>query len=198
MSFCAHCGAPVVERAAFCSACGKPPTGAAPRPAAVSSGSSAAMIVLVVIVAGFVLVAVIGILAAIAIPNLITATERSKQKRTMAGMRSLATAIEAYAVDSNVYPSSESVAELEPILAPTYIRELPRVDGWGEPFRYECRPASGDPSDPCDSYNLASGGRDRTFESSDYSSTSPTGTNGFDCDIVFADGFFVRYPDGMQ
>ena len=34
-----------------------------------------------------IVVAIIGILAAIAIPNLLTAMQRSKQKRTMADMR---------------------------------------------------------------------------------------------------------------
>lgn len=197
MSFCAHCGAPVVERATFCSACGKPPSGFPPRPAA-TSGSSAAMIVLVVIIIGLVLVAVIGIIAAIAIPNLLTATQRSKQKRTMADMRSLATAIEAYAVDSNIYPSAETVAELEPILTPTYIRVLPQADGWGEPLRYECWALSGGSSDPCDNFSLSSGGRDRTFESANYASALSGATNNFDCDIVYANGFFVRYPDGMR
>ncbi|HUF16828.1 MAG TPA: type II secretion system protein GspG [Thermoanaerobaculia bacterium] len=157
------------------------------------------MIVLVVIIVGLVLVAILGIIAAIAIPNLLTATQRSKQKRTMADMRSIATAIEAYAVDSNIYPSAETVSELEPILTPTYIRELPQVDGWGEPYRYECWTSSGDSSDPCDSYSLASGGRDRTFESADYASTITGSTdNNFDCDIVYANGFFVRYPGGTQ
>ena len=39
-----------------------------------------------------IVVAIIGILAAIAIPNLLTAMQRSKQKRSMADIRSIATA----------------------------------------------------------------------------------------------------------
>jgi type IV pilus assembly protein PilA len=50
-----------------------------------------------------IVVAIIGILAAIAIPNLLTAMQRSKQKRTMADMRSIATAWEARATDVNKY-----------------------------------------------------------------------------------------------
>src|SRR5437660_12266334 len=46
-----------------------------------------------------IVVAIIGILAAIAIPNLLTAMQRSKQKRTMADMRTIATAWEARATD---------------------------------------------------------------------------------------------------
>src|ERR1700757_3137885 len=50
-----------------------------------------------------IVVAIIGILAAIAIPNLLTAMARSKQKRTMADMRTIATAWEARATDVNRY-----------------------------------------------------------------------------------------------
>src|SRR5437763_1331013 len=50
-----------------------------------------------------IVVAIIGILAAIAIPNLLTAMQRSKQKRTMADMRTIATAWEARATDTNKY-----------------------------------------------------------------------------------------------
>src|SRR5437867_7536931 len=57
-----------------------------------------------------IVIAIIGILAAIAIPNLLNAVQRGKQKRSMADMRSLATAIEAYAVDNNVYPQANACA----------------------------------------------------------------------------------------
>jgi len=39
-----------------------------------------------------IVVAIIGILAAIAIPNLLTAMQRARQKRSMADMRTIATA----------------------------------------------------------------------------------------------------------
>ena len=53
-----------------------------------------------------IVVAIIGILAAIAIPNLLTAMQRSKQKRTMADIRSIATAWEARATDMNNYSAA--------------------------------------------------------------------------------------------
>ena len=46
-----------------------------------------------------IVVAIIGIIAAIAIPNLLNAIDRGKQKRTMADLRTLGTAIESYAID---------------------------------------------------------------------------------------------------
>lgn len=51
-----------------------------------------------------IVVAIIAILAAIAVPNFLEAQTRSKVARVKADMRSLATAIEAYAVDWNKPP----------------------------------------------------------------------------------------------
>jgi prepilin-type N-terminal cleavage/methylation domain-containing protein len=51
-----------------------------------------------------IVVAIIAILAAIAVPNFLEAQTRSKVARVMADQRSLATAIHAYTVDSNHYP----------------------------------------------------------------------------------------------
>ena len=53
-----------------------------------------------------IVIAIIGILAAIAIPNLLNAVQRGKQKRTMADMKALAVALEAYKVDNSVYPAA--------------------------------------------------------------------------------------------
>jgi len=49
-------------------------------------------------------VAIIAILAAIAVPNLLEAQTRSKVARAKADMSSLVTALESYAVDENTYP----------------------------------------------------------------------------------------------
>lgn len=51
-----------------------------------------------------IVVAIIAILAAIAVPNFLEAQTRAKVSRVRADMRSAATAIEAYAVDNNRYP----------------------------------------------------------------------------------------------
>ncbi len=51
-----------------------------------------------------IVVAIIAILAAIAVPNFLEAQTRSKVSRVKADMRSLATALEAYYVDDNRYP----------------------------------------------------------------------------------------------
>src|SRR2546428_13704731 len=52
-----------------------------------------------------IVVAIIGIIAAIAIPKLLNAIDRGRQKRTMAVMRSIGPAFEEYSIDSNnFYP----------------------------------------------------------------------------------------------
>jgi len=51
-----------------------------------------------------IVVAIIAILAAIAVPNFLEAQIRSKVSRVKADFRSIATAIESYAVDWNHYP----------------------------------------------------------------------------------------------
>jgi prepilin-type N-terminal cleavage/methylation domain-containing protein len=52
-----------------------------------------------------IVVAIIAILAAIAVPNFLEAQTRAKVSRAKADMRSLTTAIEAYRVDYNRYPT---------------------------------------------------------------------------------------------
>lgn len=51
-----------------------------------------------------IVVAIIAILAAIAVPNFLEAQTRSKVSRTKADLRTLAIGIEAYRVDNNTYP----------------------------------------------------------------------------------------------
>ncbi len=51
-----------------------------------------------------IVVAIIAILAAIAVPNFLEAQTRSKVSRVMADMRSTATAMESYRIDNNNYP----------------------------------------------------------------------------------------------
>jgi type II secretion system protein G len=53
-----------------------------------------------------IVVAIIAILAAIAVPNFLEAQTRAKVSRAKADMRSMATALETYRIDWNAYPLS--------------------------------------------------------------------------------------------
>jgi type II secretion system protein G len=142
-----------------------------------------------------IVVAIIGILAAIAIPNLLTAMQKSKQKRTMADIRSIATAWESYAVDYNQYSAAaqditfETLdGELAELISPTYIRSFPANDAWGTEWRFEV-----DDQARAQAYRISSAGKNREFETA-----GEGATNHFDCDIIYENGSFVQYPEGIQ
>src|ERR1043166_4645539 len=92
-----------------------------------------------------IVVAIIGILAAIAIPNLLTAMTRARQRRSMADIRTLATAWESRNVEVSRYNAAAAggfggadkvvdLANLETALVPTYVKKIPKQDGWGRNF----------------------------------------------------------------
>jgi len=78
---------------------------------------------------------------------------------THAALRSIRTAVEAYAVDHDRFPAAKDIDELKTIIAPTYIRIVPTVDDWGTPILYR---AGADGK----SYVIASAGSDKKFDES--------------------------------
>src|ERR1700747_826028 len=136
-----------------------------------------------------IVVAIIGILAAIAIPNLLTAIQRSKQKRTMADMRTIATRWEARATDVNRYnaagvtfpTSGVAISDLYTFLAPTYVKTFPAKDGWGTPWGLGVDQSWGN-SAPGQAYAIISYGRDTQPQSA----WSGGATTNYDCDIVYS------------
>lgn len=77
-----------------------------------------------------IVVAIIAILAAIAVPNFLESQARSKVSRTMADMRSLATGLESYMVDNNHYPFQGAVT---PMNNPTRVVIPVGVSGTSDP-----------------------------------------------------------------
>lgn len=70
-------------------------------------------------------VAIIAILAAIALPNYLNAQVRAKVARAKADMRTVATGLEQYAVDSNGYP--DMFTRIRVITTPVnYLTSMPR------------------------------------------------------------------------
>jgi len=136
-----------------------------------------------------IVVAIIGIIAAIAIPNLLNAIDRGKQKRTMADMRSIGTAVESYAVDNNFYPKSmtnQPASGISGYVSPIYIKTVPTTDGWNN--AWDCDSTGGGTQ-----YTITSPAKDGT-------QGSQTGgqTTDFNCDILFANGQFFQWPQGTQ
>lgn len=142
-----------------------------------------------------IVVAIIGIIAAIAIPNLLNAIDRGKQKRTMADLRSVGTSVEEYAIDNSFYPNlpSETIiagSVLESSVEPIYIRNVPTNDGWGFSMRYVSDTTI---------YTVGSLAKDG---SAGGTLTLNPATGGpvqdFDCDIIFSGGSFIQWPEGTQ
>lgn len=59
-----------------------------------------------------IVVAIIAILAAIAVPNFLEAQTRSRVSRTLNDLRTISLAMESYRVDNNTYPNSEGDSAL--------------------------------------------------------------------------------------
>jgi type II secretion system protein G len=148
-----------------------------------------------------VVVGIIGVLAAIAIVNYMAALDKSKQKKTMADIRSVASAWEARATDTGnflsagsepgipvfIWPSQQLThKEMLDLLHPTYIHPLVKHDGWGYELEFAVEPAPGGAT----IYAVRSPGKDGVFETA-YDLKL---TDRFDCDIVYSSGVFVVSP----
>jgi prepilin-type N-terminal cleavage/methylation domain-containing protein len=71
-----------------------------------------------------IVVAIIAILAAIAVPNFLESQTRAKVSRAAADMRSIATALEAYAADAAKYPPNDGVYNVIPVQITTPVAYL--------------------------------------------------------------------------
>ncbi len=134
-----------------------------------------------------IVVAIVGIISAIAIPNLLQAIDRGKQKRTMADLRAIGATVEAYAVDVNAYPTSANINALASVVQSVYNKNMPTKDGWGSDMIYTPSAGTG--------YTVGSGGRDGGGLSV-VGSGGPTAN--FNDAIIFIGGQFVQWPEGAQ
>ena len=135
-----------------------------------------------------IVIAIIGIIAAIAIPNLLTAIQKAKQKATMGDMKSIATAVESYMTDNYIAPGDISDANITVF----YMKKIPIADGWGNTWNYTRSAAY-----PFDEYSIGSGGRDGNFLDFSQTQTQPYIVNslsGFDNDIIFSNGTYTYAP----
>ena len=151
-----------------------------------------------------IVVAIIGLLAAIGIPMWLNSVNRTKQTQTVANMRQIAGAWEARAADYKAYTAAGATYTLPPtsldpdsaaaLLVSTYIRSMPKLDGWRRPLEFWTNAAADGSS--ATEYALRSLGRDGQMDSAQNYTVGPT--HRFDCDIVYANGTFIAYPEGTQ
>ena len=149
-----------------------------------------------------IVVAIIAILAAIAVPNFLEAQVRAKVARAKTDMRTMTTALEQYHVDNNGYP--DVFTRLNTITTPIqYISSVPRDifrmqqatgGGFGRQryYRYGAMPL-----DHPSRYALASNGPDTDLDT--YSSSNPGGgSDSGDTDDFEVDSQALRFYPGYS
>lgn len=148
-----------------------------------------------------VVLGVVGVLSAIAIAQYGNAMNRTRQKKSMADIRAVAIAWESRASDHGRYNAAAfdypsvpyDTVDVIAHLTPTYIKTLPTGDGWSNPFDFAADQIVGATAE-AQSYAIRSRGRDNIAEGPTYTSLT---TTRFDCDIIFANGNFIVYPEGV-
>ena len=160
-----------------------------------------------------IVVAIIGIIAAILIPNLLDALQKAKQKRTVADMRNTGTAWMSWLTDqvgaasagagktwNGSATASTTYQQLFDYMHPNdsffYMQEIPQQDGWKYDFRYGRNPnllAS-------NVLVICSGGRDGSTANCHNSqhAVAPFVATDYDHDIIWADGYFVQWPGAVN
>jgi len=200
MSYCAHCGAELQEAAAFCSRCGKPPAGPV-----VSTKKHSLMPLYIVLgcFGGIMVLALVGIFAAILIPNFLDALQKAKEKRAVADLQRMGEAIELYQAEHGAPPMVKDMAGLAAALPTGKANVIAPLDPWHHPYQYTCwhetgaASSGGSDDQACNHYRIASAGRDGKFDMSlmDYGNSEFSPTD-YDRDIVFGDGKFIAFPSG--
>ena len=160
-----------------------------------------------------IVVAIIGIIAAILIPNLIDSLQKGKQKRTMGDIRNTGTCWMSWLTDqvgagaaggsgktrqySLAALTEGDPADLLHSLYQSqtffYCQEVPIVDGWGNAMEYY----QNSNLLAANVMAIRSPGRTSGFADLTYTIGAFVATQ-YDQDIVWADGLFIHYPAGTQ
>jgi general secretion pathway protein G len=129
-----------------------------------------------------IVVALIAIIAGIAMVNLIGALDRSKQRATMADMRTIAVGIEVYQIDKGFMPTAGTMIQLRSALIPYQASVIPIVDRWGRSFSY---------SQNGSSYTIESFGKGGVDGAEVTYQTRADTT----LDLILSDGMFTFAPE---
>ncbi len=160
-----------------------------------------------------IVVAIIGLLASILIPNLIDALQKARQKRTLSDVRGIGIAWMSWLTDqrgaasaganktySTAGMGSVGYDDLLNYLRPSesffYAQEVPQFDSWGFDYKFRMGLVGG----KVQNIMICASGRDGVFSECnlpDIPVRAFTSTN-YEADIVWADGFFVHFPGQAQ
>ena len=154
-----------------------------------------------------IVVAIIGILAALLIPNAITAIQKAKQTSTMKDITVISTSIADFITDNGVAPTQDGTYAATDAfytgLSPFYIKVMPVTDQWGTNFYVYCGTAAtgnwGIAGAQADDFVVASYGRDGTLEGFSFVPTTPeaglfvvSAMTHFNYDLVQWNGSWIR------
>src|ERR1700724_4463036 len=132
-----------------------------------------------------IVVAIIGIIAALLIPNFLDALQKAKQKRTLGDAKSVGTALFSWVTDQagaaaagasatgDGNPAnfqSTTQADLTTVLVSQYVQQIPVLDGWKHQYSYYCHYTN--PLGGVGIIAVVSYGRDGTKEADDYTVTA--------------------------
>ncbi len=130
-----------------------------------------------------IVVAIVGLLAALLIPNALAAIQKAKQKGTMKDINSIATAMTDYITDKGTAPAAVTGAlstssPLYSALSGFYLKVLPQNDQWGNPFycytQTDCNGQYGVTGAGTDDFVIESYGRDGTQTMVTFNPLQPT------------------------
>lgn len=113
-----------------------------------------------------------------------TTTDAEKAAATMSAMRSIATAVEAYATDHNAYPAGNKIEDATAAVGIIYIRVMPEKDAWGTTFCYWSDGSK---------YRIVSCGSDATCDESTWGDVSTDPLPSYSEDAVYQNGKFLRF-----
>lgn len=129
---------------------------------------------LVELLVGF---ATIGILATLVVPQLLMAFERTRQRRSLADMRAIASANGTYRVDHDAYAAAMDD------LIPLFMNPVPPTDAWGTAWSYGLSGAT---------YTLSSYGSDGAAGPAPPLAWTD---EPFESDLIVVNGAFTQAPE---
>jgi type II secretion system protein G len=158
-----------------------------------------------------VVVVIVGILAALLIPQFVTSIQKAKQKGTMQDMNGIAKAIIDYITDVGTAPQQSGAiaagSTFVDEIRPFYVKAIPLVDQWGTAFYIYCGTdidsagISGVSATGADDFVIISYGRDKQQTAFSFDPLNPasaffelTALVSFNQDLIIWNGSWVHAP----
>lgn len=129
-----------------------------------------------------IVMAIVAVIAAIGVPQFLSAADRARQRGTMADMHNIAKANAPMRLDTGSYASALSDLESQ-----GYMNEVPDTDDWGNAWKYKLKPGK-------DSYELKSQGSDKKQGPKP---PTPWLNEPYTSDLILVDGMFTQAPTSI-